>query len=83
MCLWDIRSPKSAVAKIDTEGENINITWSPDGKTLAVGNKEDVVTFIDVRGGSVSGASGDAKTEKSYILNLLRNEKMVRSNQSF
>jgi len=30
-------------------GENINITWSPDGNTIAVGNKEDLVTFIDTR----------------------------------
>lgn len=30
-------------------GENINIRWSPDGKTIAVGNKEDLVTFIDTR----------------------------------
>lgn len=30
-------------------GENINITWSPDGNTIAVGNKEDLVTFIDSR----------------------------------
>ena len=31
------------------EGENINITWSPNGQTIAVGNKEDLVSFIDVR----------------------------------
>lgn len=31
------------------EGENINITWSPDGHTIAVGNKEDLITFIDMR----------------------------------
>lgn len=30
-------------------GENINICWSPDGQTIAVGNKEDLVSFIDVR----------------------------------
>lgn len=30
-------------------GENINITWSPDGNAIAVGNKEDLVTFIDAR----------------------------------
>ena len=30
-------------------GENINICWSPDGQTIAVGNKEDLVTFIDVK----------------------------------
>ena len=31
------------------QGENINIAWAPNGKTIAVGNKEDLVTFIDVR----------------------------------
>ena len=30
-------------------GENINITWSPDGNSIAVGNKEDLVTFVDAR----------------------------------
>jgi THO complex subunit 3 len=30
-------------------GENININWAPDGKTIAVGNKEDLVTFIDYK----------------------------------
>lgn len=34
---------------MNTKGENINITWSPDGSTIAVGNKEDLVTFIDTR----------------------------------
>ena len=29
--------------------ENINIAWAPDGKTIAVGNKEDLVTFIDAK----------------------------------
>ena len=34
---------------IHFQGENINIAWAPNGKTIAVGNKEDLVTFIDVR----------------------------------
>lgn len=46
--IWDIRSGKCATTT-NTKGENINITWSPDGKTIAVGNKEDLVTFIDTR----------------------------------
>ena len=46
--IWESRSSK-AVATIPTKGENINIAWSPDGKTVAVGNKEDLVTFIDVQ----------------------------------
>lgn len=46
--LWDARSKKS-VATINTKGENINVCWSPDGQTIAVGNKEDLLTFIDVK----------------------------------
>ena len=30
-------------------GENINVTWSPDGNSIAVENKEDLVTFIAAR----------------------------------
>ncbi|XP_054167492.1 THO complex subunit 3-like [Oppia nitens] len=46
--LWDARSTK-CITTVQTKGENINICWSPDGHTIAVGNKEDWVTFIDTR----------------------------------
>lgn len=46
--IWDARASKCS-AVVNTKGENINITWSPDGNTIAVGNKEDLVTFIDTR----------------------------------
>uniref|UniRef100_A0A1B0GNP4 Uncharacterized protein n=1 Tax=Phlebotomus papatasi TaxID=29031 RepID=A0A1B0GNP4_PHLPP len=46
--IWDVRAGKCATI-VNTKGENINITWSPDGNTIAVGNKEDLVTFIDTR----------------------------------
>lgn len=46
--IWDVRAGKCSTT-INTKGENINITWSPDGNTIAVGNKEDLVTFIDTR----------------------------------
>jgi len=46
--IWDARVHKCS-ATISTKGENINITWSPDGNTIAVGNKEDLVSFIDAR----------------------------------
>ena len=46
--MWDARTNKP-VTSITTKGENINITWSPDGKTIAVGNKDDLVTFIDAK----------------------------------
>ncbi|XP_060066652.1 THO complex subunit 3-like [Ylistrum balloti] len=46
--IWDARTNKS-VATVNTKGENINICWSPDGSTIAVGNKDDLITFIDIR----------------------------------
>ncbi|XP_037949030.1 THO complex subunit 3-like [Teleopsis dalmanni] len=46
--IWDARAGRCS-AVVNTKGENINITWSPDGKTIAVGNKDDLVTFIDAR----------------------------------
>uniref|UniRef100_A0A674NRG8 THO complex 3 n=1 Tax=Takifugu rubripes TaxID=31033 RepID=A0A674NRG8_TAKRU len=46
--IWDVRTTK-CIATVNTKGENINICWSPDGQTIAVGNKDDVVTFIDAK----------------------------------
>ncbi|MEE6479714.1 hypothetical protein FKM82_012347 [Ascaphus truei] len=46
--IWDVRTAK-CTATVKTKGENINICWSPDGQTIAVGNKDDMVTFIDVK----------------------------------
>lgn len=42
-------------------GENINLAWSPDGTTLAVGNKDDLITFIDV------------KTSKLVLISVTKN----------
>ncbi|KAL1115432.1 hypothetical protein AAG570_007462, partial [Ranatra chinensis] len=56
--VWDVRMQK-CVATIVTKGENINISWAPDGSTIAVGNKEDLVTFIDAKTFKI-------KTEKQF-----------------
>ncbi|KAJ3092368.1 hypothetical protein HK102_008157 [Quaeritorhiza haematococci] len=66
--LWDVRYPKSAAVVVQTPGENINICWSPDGRTIAVGNKEDVITFIDPRG------VGDSKSKKEYVWKTMNND---------
>lgn len=50
--LWDVRVGK-AVKVEKMKGANINMAWSQDGKTIAVGNKEDVLTIYDVAAGSV------------------------------
>lgn len=47
--IWDVRQGSKCAAVIATSGENINVTWSPDGNTIAVGNRDDVVSFIDAR----------------------------------
>ena len=49
--VWDTKSSSGARCTdvVNTKGENINICWSPDGNTIAVGNKEDLITFVDTR----------------------------------
>lgn len=49
---WDIRQGKPT-SIIQTHGENINLAWSPDGKTIVVGTRNDVVSYIDVAAGKV------------------------------
>ncbi|KAJ3020855.1 hypothetical protein HKX48_000085 [Thoreauomyces humboldtii] len=71
--MWDLRAAdktKSApfIRKVQTTGENINLCWSPDGRNIAVGDKDDVVAFIDTRGG------GDARSEKKYIWHSIKSE---------
>ena len=46
--IWDARTGKCAHA-IETRGENINIRWSPDGQHIAVGDKDDNISFIEMR----------------------------------
>ena len=46
--VWDVRTGKAA-ATVATKGENLNITWSPKGETIAVGNKDDLISFIDCK----------------------------------
>ena len=48
---WDVRVPRLAVHTIVTPGENINLAWSHDARHLVVGNKEDTLLFLDLRGG--------------------------------
>jgi len=45
---WDSRA-KKCTDRVETKGSNIHVAWSPDAAYVAVGNKSDVLTFIDVR----------------------------------
>ncbi|KAJ1561172.1 THO complex subunit 3, partial [Nowakowskiella sp. JEL0078] len=44
--LWDVRIPKCTNV-INTPGENINLVWAHDGNCIAVGDKKDLISFID------------------------------------
>ncbi|MED6112161.1 THO complex subunit 3, variant 2 [Stylosanthes scabra] len=46
--LWDARSGKCS-QQAELSGENINITYKPDGIHVAVGNRDDELTILDVR----------------------------------
>lgn len=52
MRFWDIRQGK-ATHTIATKGQNINMTVSPDGKMVVIGDRHDVITFIDTSTGKV------------------------------
>ena len=51
--------------KIDTKGENINLSWSPDGKYVCVGNKDDLLSFIDC----TQNPPSMVKILKNYTIN--------------
>ncbi|XP_039015771.1 THO complex subunit 3-like [Hibiscus syriacus] len=46
--LWVARSGKCS-QEAELSGENINITYKPDGTHIAVGNRDDELTILDVR----------------------------------
>mmetsp|Transcript_16857 Transcript_16857/g.43849 ORF Transcript_16857/g.43849 Transcript_16857/m.43849 type:complete len:320 (+) Transcript_16857:332-1291(+) len=46
---WDVRAGSKSVATTKTAGENLSLAWSPNGNEVAVGNQNDVISFIDTR----------------------------------
>lgn len=45
---WDIKNSKSG-ATVNTGAPNIFLTWHPEGNLVAVGNKENTISIVDVR----------------------------------
>ncbi|KAI8617874.1 WD40-repeat-containing domain protein [Chytriomyces sp. MP71] len=75
--VWDVRAHSKPQHTIQTVGENINIAWSPDGNTIAVGSKDDVISFIDPRGGSNSTATGpntSANASSKYVWHTFKRD---------
>lgn len=49
--IWDVRASRAA-QKMSSLGSNINMSWSPCGNYIAVGNKSDNLVVLDVRTGT-------------------------------
>ena len=60
-----------ATAKVATAGQNINLCWNRDGNYVAVGNKQDVISVIDLRKMSAHGSN--AVVAKKKFLYEVRN----------
>ncbi len=50
--IWEART-QSPIMKVSGSGAHIHVSWSPDGKYLAVGNRYDVVVIIEVATGKI------------------------------
>ncbi|CAO1613495.1 unnamed protein product [Parajaminaea phylloscopi] len=69
--VWDIRS-QTAVMTTQTPGANINLTFHPKGHLIAVGNREDVLSLIDLRaGGKIQGTIKPSPSNSTEEINEL------------
>ena len=50
VCIYDAKT-KKCIRRMNTPGSNMYVAWSPDGKTLVVSDKRDLVTVIDAKTG--------------------------------
>jgi WD40 repeat protein len=46
--IWDVRGHKPSSTIALPTGENINVTWSRNGQYIALGNRSDYLTIVDV-----------------------------------
>ncbi|GAA5828666.1 hypothetical protein JCM3766R1_003779 [Sporobolomyces carnicolor] len=45
---WDIRQGSKPTSSVETFGENITMTWSPNGQHIVLGNRSDRIMWVDV-----------------------------------
>ncbi|PVU88250.1 hypothetical protein BB561_005956 [Smittium simulii] len=50
--IWNVVT-KTLFKVLQTSGGNINMTWSPDGQYLAVGNREDWLSIFNIKTGAL------------------------------
>ncbi|CAG8600587.1 8603_t:CDS:1 [Paraglomus brasilianum] len=68
---WDVRADLSSVCRhaVETQGQNINISWSKDGNTVAIGDKDNIISFIDTRTYKIVNTYYEKKDDKKIEFN--------------
>ncbi|GAA5903511.1 WD40 repeat domain-containing protein [Sporobolomyces salmoneus] len=70
---WDIRQGSKPTSSVETHGENITMTWSPNGQHIVLGNRSDRIMWIDVE---------DQKVIRKEDMTLETNEAAFSNNGS-
>lgn len=67
--LWDTRTniKKNCIATINTRGDNLNMAWAADGRSVAVADRHNCIHVIETRKVSIS----HSKTFQSLEINQL------------
>lgn len=66
--IWDVRSGKTT-HNISTSGANLYLAWHPSGQTIAVVNKENAISFIDMRRGKVTSVKRFSQEVNEFAWN--------------
>lgn len=53
---------------METLGENLNMAWSSDGKTIVIGNRNDKVVWVDVEEQKITRRIDMGKDVSSSLL---------------
>ncbi|POY71029.1 hypothetical protein BMF94_5955 [Rhodotorula taiwanensis] len=65
---WDLRQGHKPVSTVETLGENLNMAWSSDGKTIVIGNRNDKVVWVDVEEQTISRQIDMGKDQTNEFL---------------
>lgn len=78
---WDTRG-KNCTARLDVGGDLFSLAWSVDGGSIVVGSKSEVLTCIDVRGGSAGELQGETQRNTPVVMEKHR-QKLETNHTTF
>ncbi|BGP56103.1 hypothetical protein JCM8202v2_003714 [Rhodotorula sphaerocarpa] len=65
---WDLRQGHKPVSTVETLGENLNLAWSSDGRTIVVGNRNDKMVWVDVEAQTITKQIDMGKEQTNEFL---------------